>query len=126
MRLVFGDFSECDEFGEHFLGGRAEPFGGDFGAGYFCYNSIWDNDLTVFFVDAMDAVEDGGEGELEEGGGFHKSNATLEIQFDDGHFMGGFVGAVDEVEAEREVAEGILQAVDGFFEGGETESGSSK
>ncbi len=119
-------FSECDEFRQHFLGGRTEPFGGDFGAGYFCYNSIWDNDLTVFFVDAMDAVEDGGEGEVEEGGGFHKSNATLEIQLDDGHFMGGFVGAVDQIEAERQIFQHILQSVDGFFDRRETEAGCSK
>ena len=125
--LFFGDFAEGDELGEHGGWGGGEPFGGDFLAGDFGDDAVGGDDgAVVVAVDAVDAVEDGGEGEVEEGGGFDEVDVAAEVEFDDGQFVGGFVGAVDEVEAVREVVEFGGELADGGFDFGDAKAGGAE
>ncbi len=125
--LIVGDAVLRDELRQQSGRGRAEPFGGDFLAGDFGDDAVGGDDGTVVIaVDAVDAVEDGGEGEVHEGGGFDEVDAALEVELDDGKFVGGFVGAVDEVKAEGQVVELGGEAVDGGFDFLNAEAGSAE
>ena len=105
FRLLARDAAFGDEFGQQLLGGRGEELAHDLDPGGLRDDAVRGDDFPVGpAVDAVQAVADDVVGQAQVGRGLDQAHALLDVEVGDRALQVLLVGAVDEVEAVREIA----------------------
>ena len=123
---LFGGYLPAgQQFLQKRFGGRRKETGRQFFPGDFGNDPVGGSDRAVGgAVDAVQAITDQGQGQFEEGRGFHQPDTIFDIQFGQRLFQFRFVGRVDQVAAERDAF--AFQVVYRGFHRGKRQTGRAE